>query len=109
MPMAQLSTALLTLTTNNNVLSGNLIEFVPMDSLVEFFMTQSATGLVVNITSGTDTVGLALAPNIRAAVDTSADKIGEDVAMKGDHLIISATNPTAGTLTLFTLVRITAL
>ena len=105
MASALLSTAIATTVTNPNVLSGNLLQFLQENCLVEFFMAQSATGLDVSITVGREAIAQAIAPNIRAAIDASADKVADAAGLKGDQIIIRATNPTGGTLTLFTLVR----
>lgn len=100
MATARVSTVIAIGTTNNNILSGDLIEFLPVNSYNKYYAAQSATGLTMTIVSGTNTLGLALTPNIRATVNTNEDLMSEDTGFKGDHQIIPVTNPTAGPLTI---------
>jgi len=100
MAVARVSTSIAANATNNNILSGNLLEFLPRNSLNRYYATQSATGLNLDIVSGTDSLLLAGQPNIRATVNTDQDILAEDVALKGDHQIIPTTNTTGGALTI---------
>jgi len=87
-------------TTTDNILAGNVYQFLPDNSFNKYYAAISAIGLVVSIVSGTDTLGLNLIPNIRATVNTNEDLLAEDTGLKGDQQIIGVNNPTAGALTI---------
>jgi len=99
MPVARVTTVIALGTVNNNIMNGNLLEFLPRNSMNNYYAVQSATGLIMDIVSGTDTIGLAMTPNIRATLNTDQDLLGTDTGLKGDHQIIPVNNPTAGALT----------
>lgn len=90
-------------TTNNNLLAGDLLQFLPNDMDLKFWATQSAVGLDVTITVGTTVMGGSgqpLRPNIDAAgnVDVLRDGFGEAVGAKSEQVIVTVVNPTAGAL-----------
>lgn len=95
--------------TNNNLVAGDILQFLPWPAKIKFWLTQTATGLQARITVGTQVVGgsgQAIRPNINAAgdIDTLRDGIGEAVGDKGDQVIVSVTNPTGAPLLVTALV-----
>lgn len=92
--------------TNNNILSGEIFEFVPEELDLEVLLTQSATGLKVDIYADSDAVGTNIEPNIRTSNPVTPD---DTVARFGveakTRLSIKVTNTTGGALTLYYIVR----
>ncbi len=90
--------------TNNNVVAGDLMQFLPFDAHLKFWQTQSAAGLETRITVATMVVGGSgqpIRPNINAAGDivTLDDSIAESVGSQTQQVIFTVSNPTAGVLT----------
>src|SRR5574341_1488840 len=78
------------------------------NALVEFGLVGSATGLVLDVYSGQDTVAEAFAPSIQNRIPVYPDDYTlNDVAGAGERLKVRARNTTGGALTLFFSVRIT--
>lgn len=96
--------------TNDNVLSGSQFEFLPMAAALEFGLVGSATGLVVDVYSGSDMLceGMAISTQNRFPVYPD-DYTLTDVAGPGERLKVRVRNTTAGALTYFVGVRITPL
>lgn len=94
--------------TNENVLSGNLFEFLGADSLVSFGFAQSATGLQLDISASERLLAKTLVPIIKATTPVYPDDfiVKGAPALAGERLVVSARNTTAGALTLLTVVCI---
>jgi hypothetical protein len=102
--------ALLTLTSVANLLTGQVYENIPEDSLIEIGLTQSATGLIAGIACDSDIVLQDIGES-NILVKTTAPIYPDDfnfnfVCVGGSRLFIAIRNPTAGTLTVFYGVRI---
>ena len=92
--------------TNDNILAGSTFEFAQMDQRVSIGVTQSATGLVTTIISGSDIVLEESPPPIKAGYPVIPDEMFfSDVMAKGDRLTIRVRNTTAGALTIRALVQ----
>lgn len=110
--MAQKSTRLETSigigATGVNVLANADLEFLTNPSLVTFYLGQSATGLVVTIKNDSNVLLDPASPNVVAAAGRLIDpddKVVDQVLLPaGTRLKVLADNPTAGALTLSTLV-----
>ncbi len=90
--------------TNNNLLAGDLLQFLPWDAMINIWASQSAAGLEYRITIGVIVVGGSgqpMRPNIRATGDiiTDEDQLASGVGERGDQVIVTVSNPTAGILT----------
>jgi hypothetical protein len=104
--------SLLTLTADPNLLTGQIYETVPYNALIEIGVVQSATGLIMSISCDQDIVlqdvGQTNIP-IKATPPVYPDDfLPGFVCLAGSKLYIAVRNPTAGTLTGFYSVRITA-
>lgn len=113
MPEMRGTLSLATVTSNPNLLTGQIYEFMPYDALVEVGIVQSATGLIMSISCDTDVVvqdvGQTNIP-IKATPPVYPDDFMPGFAcMAGSRLFLAVRNPTAGTLTGFYSVRITPL
>ncbi len=102
--------SLLTLTSNANILSGQVYEWIPYDAQIEVGLVQSATGLIASINCDSDVVlqdvGQTNIP-IKATPPVYPDEFMPPFAcVAGSHLFIALRNPTAGTLSGFYEVRI---
>lgn len=108
MPVIQNSVSVAANATNDNVLSGSQFEFLPFDAHLNFGLVGSATGLVADVYSGTDTLaeGMALSTQNRFPVFPDDFPL-EDVAAAGERLKVRIRNTTGGALTAFYAVRVT--
>jgi hypothetical protein len=108
MPTIQSSVSVAGNATNENILTGSQYEFLPYNAHVEFGLVGSATGLVADVYSGSDTVaesfGLSAANHTPVYPD---DFTLNDVAAGGERLKVRVRNTTGGALTCFYSVRIT--
>lgn len=96
--------------TVDNFVSGSAFEIAVRPVLVSIGMTQSATGLVMTITSGSDLI-LEEAPiPIKTTYPVIPDEFFfSDVMMPGERLVIRIRNTTAGALTGRCVVQVNAL
>jgi hypothetical protein len=102
------STAVLTLVTNPNLVQGDPFEIATRNSLVSLGVIASATGAFVSITVGSRLVAAEFPPYVAA---TTYPVIPDQmqftfIQMAGERLVISARNPTGGTITFGTLAQI---
>jgi len=110
---AQGTFSLLTATSVANLLAGQVYEWLRQPSWVEVGIVQSATGLIASVACDSDIVmqdvGQTNIP-IKATPPVYPDEyLAGFACMGGSRIIIALRNPTAGTLTGFYAVRITAL
>lgn len=110
MPMILIETAVLTLVTNPNLVSGSAFEFARARQLMSCGVVQSATGGFATITSGADIIAEEFSVPILTTYPIIPDNMYfTDVMEMGDRLVIRYRNPTGGTLTARTLVQTSAL
>lgn len=108
MPVIQQSVSIAANAVNDNVLTGSQFEFLPYDAYLEFGINASATGLVVDVYSGQDTLAEAMEPSTQNRIPVYPDDFNlTDVAAAGERIKIRARNTTGGALTLQYSVRIT--
>jgi len=99
-------TAVLTLVTNDNLVSGSAFEFARTRQLVSIGLVQSATGGFATITSGPDIIAEEFMVPIKTTYPIIPDEMYfTDYMDAGDRLVIRYRNPTGGTLTVRTLVQ----
>lgn len=92
--------------TNNNILSGEIFEFVPEELDLKVLLTQSATGLKVDIYADSDAVATNVEPNIRTGNPINPDDLVAEFGVEEKtRLSIKVTNTTGGALTLYYIVR----
>lgn len=110
MPVIMREVALLTLTTNPNLLQGSTFEIQRGPVYLSVGCTVSATGGFISIFSGADLVLEDTPPYISTTYPLIPDQMYfNDVAGLADRLTIAARNPSGGTLTFRPLVQITNL
>lgn len=110
MPVIQRETAIAANATDDNLLSGSAFEFARGNILVSMGVTQSATGLLITINSGSDVVLEETPPVIATRYPIIPDEMYyNDVAVVGDRLVIRVRNSTAGALTARAVVQVTNL
>jgi len=106
MPMILRETAVLTLVTNDNLVSGSAFEFARTRQLVSIGLVQSATGGFATITSGPDIIAEEFMVPIKTTYPIIPDEMYfTDYMDAGDRLVIRYRNPTGGTLTTRLLVQ----
>lgn len=108
MPVIQKKVSIPANSVTDNVLSGSQFEFLPWPAKVDFGMLQSATGLVVDVYSGQDTLAESMEPAIAARYPINPDDFTlTDVAAAGERLKVRVRNTTAGALDFYTSTIIT--
>jgi len=91
----------------DNVFSGSAFEFARGAQLVTLGLTQSATGLQCQFTSGADVVVEESPPPVKTVMPVIPDDFfATDVAAPGDRYVLRARNTTAGALTLRAVLQI---
>jgi len=96
--------------TVDNFISGSAFEIAVRPVLVSIGFTQSATGLVLTITSGSDLILEEAAAPIKTTYPIIPDEFFfSDVMMPGERLVIRVRNTTAGALTGRCVVQVNAL
>lgn len=109
MPVIQGSVSVAANSVNDNVISGSQFEYLPYDAEVEMGVVGSAAGLSVDIFSGPDVLAESFAVSTQNRFPIYPDDFAfADFAGAGDRLKIRCRNTTAGALTLFYRVNITA-
>lgn len=108
MPLFQKKVSVAANSTVDNVLTGSQWEFVQQPALnVVFGIVSSATGLVVDVYSGADTLAEDLEPSEQNRFPIYPDDYTlADVAVQGDRLKVRARNTTGGALTVFVGLRL---
>lgn len=110
MPVIMREVALLTLTTNPNLLNGSTFELMRGNVYMSMGCTVSATGGFITILSGSDLILEESPPFISTTYPIIPDQMFyNDVAAIADRIVISARNPSGGTLTFRPLLQITNL
>lgn len=112
MPLISLVTAVATLVTVDNVLTGSQFEFLPYDSFLEFGMTgEGVVGdFIVDVYSGQDVLLESGNVSILDRTPVYPDDFSlNDAAAGGERIKIRIRNSSAGTLNFFTALKITAL
>jgi len=96
--------------TVDNFINGSAFEIAVRPVMVSIGFTQSATGLVLTITSGSDLI-LEEAPiPIKATYPIIPDEFFfSDVMLPGERLVLRVRNTTAGALTGRCIVQVTPL
>lgn len=90
-----------------NILDNSLFETLQNNALVEFGLRAAATGLLLDVYSGIDTVAEQYRPNVGAGTPIYPDDYSlNDVALAGEKLKIRARNTTAANIVLQHDVRI---
>lgn len=108
MPLVQVSAALTTGTTVENVLAGSQYEFLPYHARIDVAINGSAAGLIADAYSGQDVLVERMQVGAQNRFPVMPDDFTlSDIAAAGERLKVRIENPTGGTLSHFTAVRIT--
>jgi hypothetical protein len=96
--------------TNDNVLTGSQFEYLPYPAYLEFAGVGAATGLLMDIYSGSDILCEGMAPSQQNRVPVYPDDYSlTDVAGAGERLKLRVRNTTGAGIVFFYSVRITPL
>jgi hypothetical protein len=109
-PLISVETVVAANTVSDNVLSGQLYEFLSQPSVVTLFATGSATGLRTTFSIGGQLFveeGVLNAQN-RTPIPPD-DLIVQEAGLAGERLVLKYRNTTAGSLTARTLIQINPL
>jgi len=91
----------------DNIFSGSAFEFARGPQLVTLGLTQSATGLQAQFTSGADIVVEESPPPVKSTMPVIPDDFyASDVAAPGDRYVCRVRNTTAGALTIRAVLQI---
>jgi len=109
MPMILVETSLLTATVNNNIYSGSAFEFARARGVVSIGIVQSATGMFATLQAGADIICEEFSLPILTTYPVIPDNMYfTDVVEAGDRLVGRVRNPTGGTLTVRSVVQMSA-
>lgn len=108
MPIIRRETSIPANSTVDNIVTGSIYEFMPFNAAISIGNNAAATGLVVTVNTGSDT----LQEESPAFVSTSFPVIPDDmdlqdVTAQGERLVIKCRNTTGGAVILRSLVQIT--
>lgn len=106
MALIQISTSIAANSTDDNVLQGSQLEFLPFDARLLIGMNAAAIGLIINVFTGQDSIAENLIPLVKATAPIAEDFVLDDVAGGGQRMKISARNTTGAPIILLTSVRI---
>jgi len=91
-----------------NVISGSQYEFLPFPAMVEFGIVASATGLIVNVTVGTEVLLFEAQPSLANRFPIYPDDFNLNaVCPAGSRIVVKVRNTTGGALTVFYALKIT--
>lgn len=108
MPLIQQQNSIAANATTENTLTDSLFEVIDVMSRIEFGLRAAATGLLVDVYSGRDTVTELMTPNVGAGTPVYPDDFALiDVAVPGEKLKIRARNTTGAAIILQQSIRIT--
>ena len=94
-----------TLVTNPNLVAGSAFEYPQQPSQVSLGVNASATGSFVTIYAGARLIAEEFAPFVGAEFPIIPDQMYINfVILPGERLVITARNPTGGTITFNTMV-----
>lgn len=107
MPVIQNQVSIASSSANDNVITGSQFEYLPFSAAVSMGFNGSATGLLLDIYSGSDIICESFAPSVQNRFPIFPDDFTlRDVAAAGDRLKIRCRNTTGAALTLFYSVQI---
>ena len=107
MPMIRKEISIAANSTEDNVVQGSIYEFMPWNAQINIGSQASATGLVVTLNSGSDTILEESPVPIQNRFPIIPDDMDvNDVAAAGERLVVKVRNTTGGALTFFLLVQI---
>ena len=108
MSMMQGSISVAANTIVDDVLVNNILAIARRTEGVEYGLSGSAIGLILDLFVGTNDVAPGLVPNVLGATPTfPQDYLGAFGVVSGDRISLRANNTTVGALTLFFAFRFT--
>lgn len=103
----QKETALAAGGLNDNVLSGSAFEYVRQAGVVSIGAVASATGTFITIQAGPTLILEESPPTVKTTMPVIPDDfLYQSAVVPGDRLVVRFRNPTAGSVTLRTVVQI---
>jgi hypothetical protein len=108
MPQIQNRVSVAANATNENVLTGSQFEYLPYNAFLEFGVVGAATGLLVDIYSGSDVLCESMAPSEANRMPVYPDDYSlTDVATGGERVKVRVRNTTGAAIVFFYSARIT--
>lgn len=89
--------------TNDNVLQGELFEFIPSDfgaAIVTIGIHQSAAGLKCDVMVGGEILAKDINPRVKDAIPDDTELTMQTIGLSGDRIVIKAQNTTAAAINL---------
>jgi len=108
MPVIMKETTVAANSTNDNLVSGSAFEFARQRQIVSIGVNAAATGVLCNISSGSDVVAERFSVPIATVYPIIPDNMYfTDVMETGDRLVITAQNTTGAGIIVRTVVQVT--
>lgn len=109
MPMIMVETSIAAGAVNNNIYAGSAFEFSRGRNIVSIGIAQSATGMFGTLQAGSDIIVEEFSLPILTRFPIIPDEMYfTDVMENGDRLVGRVRNPTAGALTVRSVVQMSA-
>lgn len=110
MPVIRAETSIPANGSVKNIIADSIYEILPWNASVNVGNNAAATGILLTINSGSDTVLEESPSNVSADFPVIPDDMDvQDVAAQGEKLVITARNTTGAPILLRTLVQLTPL
>lgn len=110
MPFFQSEQTVAANATVTNVLSGSIFEYAPYDCTILAGITAAATGLVANVTTGSDVVAEPFPPFVLTTFPVNPDQmVIADVVQAGERIVVSLRNTTGAGIVCRTTIQIVPL
>ena len=82
-----------------NLLTGSIFEYAPYDSTILIGVTAAATGLVCNVTTGSDVVAEPFPPFVLTTFPVNPDQmVVADLVRAGERMVIAVRNGTGAAI-----------
>lgn len=99
MPFFQAETSVGANATVQNILAGSVFEYAPYDATILIGFTAAATGMLINVTTGSDVVAEPFPPFVATLFPVNPDQfVVADIVKQGERIVFTARNTTGAAI-----------